>query len=134
VDTIRFSVTDSVYASHGTNFTERNCYLNRPSNSTLLYWGARFSISNGLKDTITSVSAAFRPVTQPGARVQAQLYKASGSGVTYSWFSVATTPTRTLTASDISTTGNVVMTTFPFAVAGHNFAPLILTMAIMPSC
>jgi hypothetical protein len=126
-DTIRFSVTDTVYASHGVDFTERNCYLNRPSASSIQYWGARFTISNGQHDTITSVSAAFRPVTAAGQRVQAQLYKASGSGTNYSWNPVAISTTRTLAASDISTASSVVIISFPFRISGHNYAPLILS-------
>ncbi|MEO6831618.1 MAG: hypothetical protein ABI378_04905, partial [Chitinophagaceae bacterium] len=71
VDTIRFSVTDSAYATYGTDFMERTTYLSRPSSSTLQYWGARFTVGQGEKDTITSVSAAFRPNTAVGSRVQA---------------------------------------------------------------
>jgi hypothetical protein len=126
VDTIRFSVTDSVYASHGTQFTERNCYLFRQPN-TAQYWGARFTVSNGLRDTITSVSAAFRPVTAVGERVQAQLYQASGSGTAFSWILLATSNTRSLTAADISTTSNVVMANFPMRVINRNYSPLILS-------
>jgi hypothetical protein len=126
VDTIRFRITDTVYASYGTEFTERNCYLNRPAPFTPSYWGARFTISNGQYDTITSVSAAFRPTTVVGERVQAQLFEASGSGSSFSWIPMAVSYTRTLGASDISTSSNVVVTNFPMRLISQNYSPLIL--------
>lgn len=126
VDTIRFSVTDTMYAPHGREFTERNSYLYRPSNSTLQYWGARFTIANGQRDTMTSVSAGFRPVTVAGQQVQAQLYQATGSGATYDWILLGISATRTLTAADISTGSNVVMTNFPMRLINRNYTPFVL--------
>jgi hypothetical protein len=126
VDTIRFRVSDTVYATYGSKFTERNCYLSRPSATTLQYWGSRFTIANGQFDTLTSVTVAFRPETVAGQRVQAQLYKASGSGTTFTWDAITLSTTRTLTASDISTTGNVVLTNIPMRLFATGFGPLIL--------
>jgi hypothetical protein len=126
VDTIRFAVTDTVYATHGTEFTEQNCYLYRAVSSAPSYWGARFTISNGKTDTISSVSVAFRPETQPGERVVAQVYQATGSGTTFNWIPVVASATITLTAANIPTSGNVVYTSIPFRAPGGNYSSLIL--------
>ena len=130
VDTIRFTVTDSLYTSYGTRLLYR--YPLFTAGSSTEYKGARFTIGVGKTDTVTSVSVAFAPApyTTIGQQVQAQLYKATGSGTNFSWSPVARTTTLTLAASDISTGGsgsptNIVFTTLPMSI-GKNISSLIL--------
>ncbi len=111
VDTFSFATTDTVFSTSRTTITGFQ-YIHRPSTASggekYFYYGSRFDIPVGKSDTATSVSISFNSRTIPGAVVKAQIYKLDLTGST--WVLVNETFTKTLTAADISTPTNAVLT------------------------
>ena len=112
-DTFRFGVTDTVFTVFS-NQISGGFYIHRPSTGpggeASFFQGSRFDIPVGKSDTATSISVSFQSATTPGVTVIVQVYKLDMSIL--QWTPVAETFSKVLTASDISTTGTLVSTTF----------------------
>lgn len=120
VDTQRFNVTDTVYTTYGP-LRAGGYYLHRPASSGTelsYYMGVRFDIPRGHKDTLTSVSVSFDDGTTLGVNTVVQIYKMTGGPGALNWSPVASTRTKILAASDISTSTALVYTTYPINPIG----------------
>jgi hypothetical protein len=115
-DTTLFIVSDSIYHrnlinNNSTITYTASYYIHRaPGTSTERSFsiGQVFDIPAGKSDTLTGITAAFQSTTTPNSKVVANIFKFDGT----SWNIIGYTKEKTLTAADISTTGNVVYTRF----------------------
>jgi hypothetical protein len=133
-DTARFNISDSAlcvfkgYAetsktldpvwSRGANYLHIPASL-YPPNGASFYGGSAFRIPAGSrKDTVTSVSICLAPGTTVGSQIKIEVYKLNI--VTSTFQGKGYTVVKTLTASDISTAGNLVFTTLPMNIGPSN--------------
>jgi hypothetical protein len=129
VDTVRFNITDTVYAPYGYKGSLSAYYLHRPPSGSVseesYSQGVRFDMAPGKSDTVTSVSASLFSGTPVGTQIQAQLYRVNGSGTNLSWLLVAKSNPRALTAADINLSGST--STFAnFKMTATNSSRLVL--------
>ncbi len=115
VDTVRFSVTDTLWSQNISDI-EDTMYVHRPiPNEQSIYIGTRFDVPTGDEDTISAVSVCFSSNTTPGSEVQVQIYKLDANQ--YNGWNVAyATYTHILQASEISTPTTQVYAYIPMDV------------------
>jgi hypothetical protein len=119
MDTVRFDITDSLYGLND-GFIEGSYILfAKPSGSTP---SRAFGIGNmftvAVEDTINGALVAYTTSTEPGAKVKAGIYKFDATAS--AWSFVMGSNVNTLTAANISTTGNIVWSriAFPYTDLG----------------
>ncbi|HTN47248.1 MAG TPA: T9SS type A sorting domain-containing protein [Flavipsychrobacter sp.] len=110
-DTTMFAITDSVWYQESGTYKWAYWAHSSPAatqGEESQFIGTRYAIPAGKSDTLTHINVAFLNTTTPGVTLSVQMYQFSGGA----WTPFASTYTKTLTAADISASGQVSFARF----------------------
>lgn len=126
-DTANFALTDTVWSQESGNYVYAfwSHYPSTSSNGVESnYIGTKFTMPAFKSDTLTSVSVGFYSATTAGVKASVQIYMFDAGNS--QWTIVGTTVEKTLTAADISPSGQIRFANFPIDLAPQGGNPLVL--------